>query len=278
MKNAPVTLLKWHPVIAYFVLAYAISWAVELPLAASAQGWLRTQMPPALHYLASFGPMLAALFVTAMTEGRHGIWQLLSGLFKWRVGLGWLLFAILSPIALFAVAAIAGVATKGKWPDLALLGEVDYLPYLGVAGAFILWLLTFGVGEELGWRGFALPRLQTKHSALTATLILGLVWACWHVPAFFYKDTYRAMGLGGFPLLLLFILAASPVFTWLYNSTRGSLLMVIVFHATFDFLSVSRAGGGTVAAVMSAGVMIWAVLVVILFKPKNLSHEQKRTA
>ena len=278
MKNAPVALLKRHPIIAYFVLAYAISWAVELPLAASAQGWLRTQMPPALHYLASFGPMLAALIVTAMTEGRHGIWQLLSGLFKWRVGLGWLLFAILSPIALFAVAAIAGVATTGKWPDLALLGEVDYLPYLGVAGAFILWLLTFGVGEELGWRGFALPRLQTKHSALTATLILGLVWACWHVPAFFYKDTYRAMGLGGFPLLLLFILAASPVFTWLYNSTRGSLLMVIVFHATFDFLSVSRAGGGTVAAVMSAGVMIWAVLVVILFKPKNLSHEQKRTA
>ena len=278
MKNAPIALLKRHPIIAYFVLAYAISWAVELPLAASAQGWLRTQMPPALHYLASFGPMLAALIVTAMTEGRHGIWQLLSGLFKWRVGLGWLLFAILSPIALFAVAAIAGVATTGKWPDLALLGEVDYLPYLGVAGAFILWLLTFGVGEELGWRGFALPRLQTKHSALTATLILGLVWACWHVPAFFYKDTYRAMGLGGFPLLLLFILAASPVFTWLYNSTRGSLLMVIVFHATFDFLSVSRAGGGTVAAVMSAGVMIWAVLVVILFKPKNLSHEQKRTA
>ena len=88
-----------------------------------------------------------------------------------------------------------------------------------------------------------------------------------------------AMGLiGGLPLLLLSTLAASIVFTWLYNSTRGSLLLVILFHALFDFLSVSRAGGGSVAAIMSAGVMIWTVLVVILFKPATLSHEKKQTA
>jgi len=90
---------------------------------------------------------------------------------------------------------------------------------------------------------------------------------------------YVAMGLiAGLPLLLLSILAASIVFTWLYNSTRGSLLLVILFHALFDFLSVSRAGGGNVAAIMSAGVMIWAVLVVILFKPATLSHQKKQTA
>jgi membrane protease YdiL (CAAX protease family) len=198
--------------------------------------------------------------------------QLLAGVLKWRVGLGWMLFATLSPIALFAVAAVIGYATNRTWPDLALLGEVDYLPYLGIVGAFILWLLTFGVGEEVGWRGFALPRLQQSHSALTATLMLGVAWALWHLPAFFYKDTYVAMGLAaGLPLLLLSILAASIVFTWLYNSTHGSLLMVILFHALFDFLSVSRAGGDNVAAIMSAGVMMWAVLVVILFKSRLMA-------
>jgi membrane protease YdiL (CAAX protease family) len=160
-----------------------------------------------------------------------------------------------------------------------LLGEVDYLPYLGIVGAFILWLLTFGLGEELGWRGYALPRLQKRRSALTATLILGVAWAFWHLPAFFYKDTYVAMGLmAGLPLLLISILAASIVFTWLYNSTPGSLLMVILFHAVFDFLSVSRAGGDNVAVIMSAVVMVWAVLVVILFEPANLVHEKKQTA
>lgn len=279
MKNTHIIMLKQHSVMAYFALAYALSWAIEIPLAASAHGWLHTPVPPALHYLASFGPMLSALIVTAATEGRQGIRQLLASLLKWRVGLGWILFSILSPIALFAVAAIVGYATNRTWPDLALLGEVDYLPYLGIVGAFLLWLLTFGVGEEVGWRGFALPRLQQKHSALTATLILGVAWALWHLPAFFYRDTYVAMGLvAGLPLLLLSILAASIVFTWLYNSTRGSLLMVILFHALFDFLSVSRAGGGNAAAIMSAGVMMWAVLVVILFKSANLSHKQKQTA
>lgn len=279
MKNSLTRLLKQHSIIAYFTFAYAISWAFELPLAASAQGWLQTPVPPVLHYLAAFGPLASALIVTAATEGRRGIRQLLAGLLKWRVGLGWILFATLSPVALFGVAAIVGYATQGKWPELALLGEVDYLPYLGIGGALILWLLTFGIGEEVGWRGFALPRLQQGHSALTATLILGIVWAFWHLPAFFYKDTYVAMGLiAGLPLFLLSILAASLVFTWLYNSTCGSLLMVILFHALFDFLSVSRAGGGNVAAIMSAAVMIWAVFVVILFKPATLSHEQKQTA
>ncbi len=88
-----------------------------------------------------------------------------------------------------------------------------------------------------------------------------------------------AMGLiAGLPLFSISILAASIVFTWLYNRLRGSQLMVVLFHALFDFLSVSKAGGGALAAAMSAGVMIWAVLVVILFKPADLSREKKQTA
>jgi len=268
--------LKQHPVLAYFMLAFTLSWAIEIPMAASAQGWLHVSVPAALHYLAAFGPMVSAVIITAATEGRPGMRQLLAGVVQWRVGLGWILWA-LSPIALFVVAAIVEYASNGTWPDLALLGAVDDLPYLGIVGAFLLWLLTFGIGEELGWRGFALPRLQKNHTALTATLILGVVWACWHLPAFLYRETYMAMGLvAGFPLLLLSIMAASIIFTWLYNSTRGSLLMVMLFHALFDFLSASKAGGSTVAAIMSAGVMTWAVLIVILYKPLNLSHQQRQ--
>lgn len=278
MKNSLAVFLKRHSIIAYFILAYAVSWAIEIPLAASAQGLLRVPVPLALHYLASFGPMISALILTAVIEGRKGIRELLAGLLKWRVGLGWILFSILSPIVLFVIAAIVGYKINGTLPDLYLLGEVDYLPYLGIGGAFLLWLLTFGLGEELGWRGYALPRLQKEYTSLKATLILGVVWAFWHLPAFFYKDTYVAMGLaGGLPLLLISILAASIVFTWLYNSTQGSLLMVILFHALFNFLSVSRAGGNNVAAIMSAVVWTWAVLIVVLFKPANLSYKEKQT-
>jgi uncharacterized protein len=173
----------------------------------------------------------------------------LSGISKWRAGVGSYAFAILLPIGLFAF------------------------------GAFLLWLLTFGLGEEIGWRGYALPRLQAHHNALTATLILGVVWTFWHVPAFFYKDTYMAMGLfAGLPLLLISVIAASIVFTWLYNGTNGSLLIVTIFHGLFDFPSVSRAGGDSPAAIMSAGIMIWAVLIVILFKPANFSRKPKQVA
>lgn len=179
-------------------------------------------------------------------------------------------FSILSPIGLFGVAVLVGYVRSGTWPDLSLLGEVDYLPYLGIFGALLLWLLTFRLGEEISWRGYALPHLQMHHNALTATFILGIVWTFWHLPAFFYKDTYMAMGLLiGLLLLLISILAASIVLTWLYNSTNGSLLVVTLFHGPFNFLSISRAGGDSVAAIMSVAVMIWAVWIVILFKPTN---------
>ncbi|HEX6384511.1 MAG TPA: type II CAAX endopeptidase family protein [Anaerolineae bacterium] len=268
-----------HTLVAYFVLAYAITWAFEIPLAAMRQGSTQFSVPFAIHYLGAFGPMLAALIVTQMTEGSRGIRRLFSGLFKWRVGWGWVLFSVFSPIAMFVLAALAMRFTTGEWPNLYLLGEVDYLPYLGIVGALILWFLTWGLGEEVGWRGFALPRLQKDHSALTATIILGVFHAFWHLPAFFYKDAYLTMGLAaGLPMLVISVIAAAIVFTWIYNSTRGSLLMVVLFHALFDMLSVSRAGGTTAPAVMSAVVWVLAVVVVIVFKPANLSPVEKQVA
>jgi membrane protease YdiL (CAAX protease family) len=168
-------------------------------------------------------------------------------------------------------------ATSAVWPDLSLLGEVDYLPYLGIVGAVILWLLTWGMGEEVGWRGFALPRLQRHRSALAATIVLGVIHAFWHLPAFFYKDAYKAMGLAaGLPMLVISVVAAAILFTWIYNSTRGSLLMVTVFHGLFDWLSVSKAGGATAPAIMSAVVWVLAVLVVVIYKPANLSRVEKQ--
>src|SRR6476659_4721862 len=119
MQHGLVIVVKQHAIMAYFVLAFALSWAVELPLAASAHGWLR--VPPALHYLASFGPLLSALIITAATEGRQGLRQLLAGLLKWRVGPGWMLLATGAPVALFAIAASVGYATDRTWPDLTLL-------------------------------------------------------------------------------------------------------------------------------------------------------------
>jgi len=272
-----MSVIKRHTLISYFVLAYLLTWLVEFALVAKVQGRLQN-VPFWIHYLASFGPMLAALIVTWIASGVNGIHHLLLPLLRVRDVIRWVLVAIFLPVGLFGIALLYEFFINGASPNWGLLGEVDYLPYLGGVGAFLLWLVTFGVGEEIGWRGFALPRLQQQHSAQLSTIILSTVWCFWHLPAFFYKDTYIAMGL--FPGILLFyisIFAASIVFTWLYNSARGSLFVVVLFHALFDFLSVSQAGGSLAPALMSAVIMLLAVTIVVIYKTANLSHRAKYT-
>jgi len=278
MTTNSVTRNKKHSLIIYFTLAYAVSWCFEIPLALSARGLIKAQIPMAIHYLGAFGPMIAALIVTALTEGTDGIHTLLSRWFKWRVEARYYAFAILAPVALFALAVLINRVTSGAWADLTLLGEADYLPYLGPLGALVLWFLTYGLGEETGWRGYALPHLQRKYSAASATLILAVLWAFWHVPAFFYRDTYIEMGFLGFPMFLVSITFAAMIFTWLYNSTGGSLLLVTLFHAFFNWLSVSEAGGASVGIVMSVPVILWAIFVVRRYGPENASPIHRQAA
>jgi len=272
------TWIKKHALVFYFILAYAVTWCFEIPIALSAREMIKAQVPMAIHYLGAFGPMIAALMVTALTERTAGIRALLSRWFKWRVEIRYYAFAVLAPAVLFALAVLINRVATGVWPDLSLLGEADYLPYLGPLGALMLWFLTYGLGEETGWRGYALSHLQQRYSAASATLILAVLWAFWHVPAFFYRDTYIEMGLLGFPMFMVSITFATMVFTWLYNSTGGSLLLVILFHAFFNWLSVSEAGGASVGIVMSLPIILWAIFVVRRYGPENAAPVQRQVA
>lgn len=270
MANSISTWTKRHSLVAYFILAYAISWAVQIPLALKAQGLSQAPIPFSIHYLAGYGPMLSAVIVTWLTGGVSGLRELFRRILKWRVQPVWWLVAI-SPLALYVIVALVLRLMQGQWQDLGLLGQVDFLPDLGL-GALFLWLLTYGIGEETGWRGYALPRLQKNRSALSATLILWVFWAVWHLPAFFY--VYDPKIIIGF---LLGLLAGAIVFTWLYNSTGGSIFMVALFHGVFNFTTGCTAcKAGMISAIISTLVMVWAVIVVILFKPTNISHTEKQ--
>ncbi|MGE5221385.1 MAG: hypothetical protein ACM3PY_03045 [Omnitrophica WOR_2 bacterium] len=158
MPDLHVYRFKTRPVVLYFVLAIVFSWSIYLPLVFLRQGWFYAQIPYAIHYLASFGPALAAILVTALANGKEGLRELWSRITRWRVGWKWALFSIFSPVVIFAVCLPIVRLVKGEWPDLHLLGQANYLPYLGWA-ILPVWLITFGFGEEIGWRGFALPRL-----------------------------------------------------------------------------------------------------------------------
>ena len=252
----------------YFVLAYAISWAIGIPLALEHHGWMAPILPDWAHYFVAYGPLLSALIVTLATEGRPGLKKLWERMTQWKVRPIWWV-AALSPLIIGAVVVLVFVLVTGKPISIAMLGEVNFLPPLGI-GALALWFLTFGIGEETGWRGYALPRLQKNRSALSATLILAAFWALWHLPQFFYLfDPAIAIGW------LIGLFAGAIVFTWLFNSASGSILILAVWHGCFNFMSASDAGNGVLAAVVSTLVMVWAVVVIVWFKPGNLSRQPK---
>jgi membrane protease YdiL (CAAX protease family) len=268
--TAITTWAKKHPLLAFFILAYALSWMVEIPLALEAQGIMQTGFPFAAHYLAAYGPLLSALIVTGLTGGSRGLRELLGRMAKWKVSPGWWLVA-LAPLGLYLLVAAALWLTQREPIDLAAMGQVDFLPAIGLV-ALPMWILTFGIGEETGWRGFALPRLQEGRSALHATIILWALWALWHLPLFFYS--YDVSILPGF---LIGLLAGAIVFTWLYNSTEGSILMVALWHGSFNLTTACvSCKTGISAAVISTLVMVWAVIVVLLFKPTGLSRRTEQ--
>lgn len=258
--------LKNHPLVGYYLLACALSWSIQVPLALQAQGVTGTSIPFSLHYLSAFGPMVAALIVTGLTAGRSGLAEFFHRKGKGRLPLGWWGFA-LAPLILYVLAIPIIGLISGQPPDFQALGEVNFLPDMGI-GAFFLWILTFGLGEETGWRGFALPHLQKGRSAMAATLILWVLWAFWHLPLFFYS--YRSVFLAGF---LIGLLAGAITLTWLYNST-GSIWIPVLFHGAFNFTTAcTSCGSGFASQFISAAVMIWAVFVVIRYKPATLSTQ-----
>lgn len=275
LQVAPTTrTTRPRALFAYALIAYAISWAIEIPLALKAQGIIAADIPFAIHYLAAFGPFIAGIALTWRELRSAGLKDLFQRAVKWRVGpIGWI--AALSPLLLFLTVSLFTRITQGFWLDASILGRIDFLPDLGIASMF-LWLATYGLGEELGWRGYLLPRLQRDHTAWSATVMVWGMWALWHAPSFFYLHTVSGPGtLAGF---LLGVLAGAIFLTWLYNSSGGSILIVAVWHGLFDYVTAcTECKSGLIAATVSTLVMIWAVVVVVLFKSSNLSSKERHT-
>ena len=264
--------VKAHPLITYFALAYVISWAIVLPLVARAQGFIDVRIPFALHYLNDYGPLLAAIITARIADGADGLRDLLRRMVRWRAALGWVLLATLLPLGVFAVAAGIVVLAMGKEPpNLDLLGKLPYLPYLGYGG-WIFWMLTVGLGEESGWRGYALPKLQRNMSALSATMIVTLLWVGWHLPRFFYFDGFLKLGFSVLPTFALQLLVWAIILAWLYNSAGGSILAAALFHSGFNFFLTSPAAGGAMYSVIRELLLVLAIAVIVLFKPANLSR------
>jgi len=161
-----------HPLATFFALAYGISWLLWAPLWLPSFGVHGLPVLPYHHALGAFGPIGAAFLVSARETGLAGPIDLLRRLGFWRGRLGWVAVALLGPFALLALAVVAASVAGGDGMSLAGLGRSREFPQFSPLGFLAYNIVTFGVGEEVGWRGFVLPRLQTRHSALVASLLL----------------------------------------------------------------------------------------------------------
>ncbi len=263
--------IQGHPVLAFVALAFLLSWAAWLPLLAGAQGWTEDRPWPALHLLGGLGPAVAALVVLGCTEGRPGLHRLGRQLRAWRGrGRVWA-FVVLVPPLLLLVAAPLSSWIEGSSP-LALhwsaFGQSTEFASLPLVLWWIVNLGFYGVGEELGWRGFLQPWLEQRHSVVSSAGLVSLPWAAWHLPLFGITPSYRAMPLAGFLGFAMSIWVASWIFAWLLHAGRGSLLIVVVFHAWFDIVTTSPLGPSGLPTAMGVGVTLVGLVLL-----RRLLHE-----
>jgi membrane protease YdiL (CAAX protease family) len=210
----------------YFVLAYGFTWLCWGLVAPAARGLFRLPIPTDLLLLAGgLGPLLAAVAVLSLEARGAGLRALLGQLLRWHVSPVWYAVALLGWGAVDGVLVLLNVLLGGGVPPAPPLSS-----WLSLPAAFVITaLLHGGLDEEVGWRGLALPRLQARYGALAASLVLGLIWATWHLPLWFIPGS----GQEGqsFPVFVVSVLMLSVVLAWLYNNTGGSLLLVVLAHS-----------------------------------------------
>jgi membrane protease YdiL (CAAX protease family) len=256
--------IKRHPVVTYFVLAYAIAWGIILMVAGS-KGFQadRFELPDVmLMFLAMLiGPSLSGISLTAVLDGKKGLQALFSRMGHWRVGLRWYAVALLFPVLIITVlTALSAVVSPVFAPGFTGIGLV-----FGLAAGFF---------EEIGWTGFALPKLQLKRSPLAASLQLGGLWGFWHLLADYFGNSanMRELWLPYFVFGFVAAMTATRVLiAWVYNRT-GSLWLAQLMHASstgflyalgISATSPFGASGYALSFVIYAAA-IWIVVAILI--------------
>lgn len=251
-------MLKRRPVLFFFPLAFILSWYPWVIALARGSG---NGGPNPL------GVLVAALIVTGASQGKAGMKDLFSRLFRWRVGLQWYGLVLLLPVFFCSVAAGINILLGAASPALEKLRN-----WPEMIDRFIFIFLFIGLGEEPGWRGFALPGLQKSRSPLAASAILAPVWALWHLPLMGTEFSLPVI-----PAFLVSVAAATFIQTWIYNRTRGSILLQMIFHSTVNTVGAGflfpMFTGADIIRLWYIYTALWAAFAVVLIASGKLKGE-----
>ncbi len=270
-------LLKRHSLILGIALMFFYTWTIDL----SNAGILPFRVPFPIYITLGWGFIFASVIMTGLTLGKEAVITLLKRYVQWRVGWKWFLVALLlEPVFIIGGVYLYAVLTQVE-PDFS---DVIAYQLFGASASLPLFILPFFLveiitnGEEIGWRGYILPRLQAKYSALTSTLILGVIWGFWHLPKFL--SHFDAVVFAWF---MLHIMAFAVILTWLYNNTKGSLLMVAICHAISNTAGIFVPMASTVSSENMGSYIIYvllevvaALMIIFVAGPTRLSRTEEK--
>jgi membrane protease YdiL (CAAX protease family) len=274
MKNS-------KPLVVYIALAYLVSWLTFILLALNHQKIIHlfpddiahSRVQDLWHSFGGLGPVLAAVITLKLLYSRGQRQRFLNGYSIKKIKpLGWIL--AFSPLLIFIFSLLIRRIITNEWFDIGTYFESNQLDQPANLLGWILPILFYGFGEEGGWRGFALPALQSRFSALNATVLLFVIWACWHIPSFFYRYDLQGVAYVAF---LLGLFSGTVWLTFLFNYTKGSILAVSLWHLTFNFVSMIGKDEIVLSTMMSIMVMLMATFVLMKYKLQNLSPYRKIT-
>jgi membrane protease YdiL (CAAX protease family) len=241
----------------FFFLTYAVTWVCT---AIAFNGGIASSRPRffvsgSLLLIGSFAPSVVAFGLTALGEGAFGMRALLLHLFDWRVAVRWYVLSISYPLIILVAAYVAHRVITGVWLPL------SHPRWLAIVSSIVL-SMPVRASEEIGWRGYALPRLSKEFGLRKASLALGPIWACWHLPLFFVP------GMGSYgqsvPMFVLEVTGLSVAFAWLYGKTNGSLLPVILMHSAINevFAILPRPKTSANPLAFSADLILWLITAI----------------
>lgn len=258
----------------FFPLTFALTWSFFIAAAGASQG-----IRGPLFFLGVITPSLVALALTARADGREGVQALLRRILHWQVGVRWYVFAAGYMAAVKLAVALLYRTATGEWP---LFGQT---PLYVMAAAMVVSTWT-QAGEEIGWRGYALPRMAARMGLAPASLGLGVIWAAWHLPLFFVPEADTSGQ--SFPLYLLQVTALSVTMAWLYWKTEGSLLLIMLFHAavnnTKDIVPSAVPGAANPWALSNSLVawltvaLLWVGAAYFLFRMRGAAANPRQTS
>lgn len=264
-------------VIIWAGLVFALTFVGAFLLAV---GGLRLGQPPqvasmlplfiACIFLTAYAPTLAALLVAARSGG---IGALLRQVATWRVGLGWYAFVLVGPIVLFVAADLIYAVFGGVQPAARVV--------IPSSLAFVGPLIAGSLGEELGWRGFAQPRLQTRYGALWASVIIGVIWGTWHLWPAMLPGGLADLTVSDLAQTYIRLISTAIIYAWIYNSTNGSLFLVMVAHAGHNLATylvpIPATGAQVVPIIVALLYLVVATAVLLVAGPLTLSRPITRT-